>query len=101
MNLLFYPELGQVGARRVMDFLERREDVANLLRQKPGQVSFLIGREMGRPELDRSALGVARYQVDGHDAGALAVLGRCGWITPGWPRSSSTWRGRWASTSPC
>ena len=75
MNLLFYPELGQVSARRVMDFLERREDVANLLRQKPGQVSFLIGREMGRPELDRSALGVARYQVDGHDAGALAVLG--------------------------
>ena len=75
MNLLFYPELEHGGARRVMDFLERREDVANLLRQKPGQVSFLIGREMGRPELDRSALGVARYQVDGHDAGALAVLG--------------------------
>ena len=49
--------------------------MANLLRQKPGQVSFLIGREMGRPELDKSALGVARYQVDGHDAGALAVLG--------------------------
>ena len=75
MNLLFYPELEHGGARRVMDFLERREDVANLLRQKPGQVSFLIGREMGRPELDKSALGVARYQVDGHDAGALAVLG--------------------------
>lgn len=75
MNLLFYPELEHGGARRVMDFLERREDVAILLRQKPGQVSFLIGREMGRPELDRSALGVARYQVDGHDAGALAVLG--------------------------
>ena len=75
MNLLFYPELEHGGARRVMDFLERREDVANLLRQKPGQVSFLIGREMGRPELDRSALGVARYQVDGHDAGALALLG--------------------------
>ena len=75
MNLLFYPELGQVGARRVMDFLERREDVANLLRQKPGQVTFLIGREMNRPELDRTAVGVSRYQVEGQDAGALAVLG--------------------------
>lgn len=75
MNLLFYPELEQVGARRVMDFLERREDVANLLRQKPGQVTFLIGREMNRPELDRTAVGVSRYQVEGQDAGALAVLG--------------------------
>ena len=75
MNLLFYPELGQVGARRVMDFLERREDVANLLRQKPGQVTFLIGREMNRPELDRTAVGVSRYQVEGQDAGALAMLG--------------------------
>ena len=75
MNLLFYPELDHGGARRVMDFLERREDVANLLRQKPGQVTFLIGREMNRPELDRTAVGVSRYQVEGQDAGALAVLG--------------------------
>ena len=75
MNLLFYPELEHGGARRVMDFLERREDVANLLRQKPGQVTFLIGREMNRPELDRTAVGVSRYQVEGQDAGALAVLG--------------------------
>ena len=81
MTLLFYPELEHGGARRVMDFLERREDVANLLRQKPGQVTFLtqrstvIGREMNRPELDRTAVGVSRYQVEGQDAGALAVLG--------------------------
>ena len=101
MNLLFYPELEHGGARRVMDFLERREDVANLLRQKPGQVSFLIGREMGRPELDKSALGVARYQVTATTPAPWRCWARCGWITPGWPRSSSTWRGRWASTSPC
>ena len=85
MNLRFYAELEHGGARRVMDFLERREDVANLLRQKPGQVSFLIGREMGRPELDKSALGVARYQGDGHDAGALAGLGP---VRGGYPRGA-------------
>ena len=75
MNLLFYPELEHGGARRVMNFLERREDVAVLLRQRPGQVSVLIGREMGRPELDKTSLAVSRYLVDGQDAGALAVLG--------------------------
>ncbi len=75
MNLLFYPELEPNGARRVMDFLERREDVAALLRQRPGQTAILIGREMGRPELDKTSLAVSRYLVDGQDAGALAVLG--------------------------
>ena len=58
-----------------MDFLERREDVAAMLRQKPGQVTVLIGRELGRAELDKTSLEVSRYQVNGQDAGALAVLG--------------------------
>ena len=75
MNLLFYPELEPAEARRMMDFLERREDVAALLRQRPGQVAVLIGRELGRPELDKMSLAVSRYLVDGQDAGALAVLG--------------------------
>lgn len=75
MNLLFYPELEHGGARRVMDFLEQKEDVVNLLRQKPGRVTALIGRECGRPELDDSALVVSRYSVSGQDAGAMAVAG--------------------------
>ena len=75
MNLLFYPELEHGGARRVMDLLERRDETAPLLRQKPGRPVVLIGREMGKPPLDKTALAVCRYLVDGQDAGALAVLG--------------------------
>ena len=75
MNLLFYPELDHGGARRVMDFLERREDVEALLRQRTGHAPVLIGREMGRPELEKTALAVDRYQVEGRVAGALGVLG--------------------------
>lgn len=75
MNLLFYPELELGGARRVMDFLERREDVVSLLRCKPGCVTVLIGRESGRPELSDSAVAVSRYQVNGQDAGAIAAIG--------------------------
>ena len=75
MNLLFYPELEHGGARRVMDLLERREDLVLLLRQRPGHVVTRIGRELGRPELDKTSLAVSRYLVDGQDAGALAVLG--------------------------
>ena len=75
MNLLFYPELEQTGARRVMDFLEQKEELARLLRQKPGKVAVLIGRECGRPELDDSSLVISRYGVNGQDAGAIAVTG--------------------------
>lgn len=42
MDLLLYPELEH---RQIMDFLERKEDVVSLLRQKPGRVSILIGSE--------------------------------------------------------
>ena len=58
-----------------MDLLERREDLVLLLRQRPGHVVTRIGRELGRPELDKTSLAVSRYLVDGQDAGALAVLG--------------------------
>ena len=75
MNLLFYPELEQVGARRIMEFLERKEDPVGLLGQKPGRVTVLIGRESGRAELGSCSLVVARYGVGGQDAGALAVIG--------------------------
>ncbi len=75
MNLLFYPELEHGGARRVMDFLEQREELCALLGQRPSQVSFSIGRELGRRDLDKVTLAVSRYQANGQDAGALAVLG--------------------------
>lgn len=72
MNLLFYPELEH---RRIMDFLERKDDVAALLKGKPGKISVLIGRETERQELESSSVIAARYGVGGHDAGALALFG--------------------------
>ncbi len=75
MNLLFYPELEQTDVRQILDVLEEREHLAELLRQRPGQVEILIGRELGRPELANTSLAVSRYLVEGQDAGALAVLG--------------------------
>ena len=75
MNLLFYPELEQRGVRRVLDFLERRENLLRLLEARPGKAQVLIGREIGRAELEDVSLAVARYQVDGQDAGSLCTLG--------------------------
>ncbi len=75
MNLLFYPEFERGNARRVMDFLERPQDLARLLLEQPGSVHVLVGRESQRPELSESSVVVARYAIDGHDAGAIGVIG--------------------------
>ncbi len=75
MNLLFYPELEPRGIRRVLDFLERREELVGLLAMKPGKVRVLIGRESGREELADLSLAVARYSVAGQDAGCIAAMG--------------------------
>ena len=72
MNLLFY---GELEHRQVIGFLERREELAALLAQKPGRVIAMIGREAGYGELRDVSLLISRYTVGGQDAGALAVLG--------------------------
>lgn len=72
MNLLFYPELEH---RQVMNLLERKAEIASLLRGKPGKVSALIGGETERPELKNASLLISRYELGGRDAGALALLG--------------------------
>ena len=75
MNLLFYPELEQGGVRRIMNFLEQKRDLVELLTQRPGRVTVLIGEESGQPELRSSSVVVSRYGIGTQDAGALAVLG--------------------------
>lgn len=74
-NLLFYPEFSDGGARRVMDFLERPQELGRLLMQQPNAVKVLVGRETDRPELSNSSVIVSRYCVGGRDAGAIAVIG--------------------------
>lgn len=75
MNLLFYPELGPGGARRVMDFVERHDAVAGLLSGRPGRVQIRIGQENGHNALANVSVVSARYSVNGADAGAVAVIG--------------------------
>ena len=76
MNLLFYPELGPGGARRVMDFIERQDEAAALLLSgRPGRVQIRIGQENGHNALAAAAVVSARYSVNGADAGAVAVIG--------------------------
>lgn len=74
-NLLFYPELKEGGARRVMDFLERPGELSRLLLQRQNNTRVLIGKEANRPELSHSSVVISRYAIGGRDAGAIAIIG--------------------------
>lgn len=74
MNLLFCPEFEGSGARRVIDFLSREEELTRLILQSTG-TKVLIGRETKRSELAESSVVACRYAISGRDAGAIAVIG--------------------------
>lgn len=72
MNLLLYPEL---EAKPILELLERKADLVELLQGKPGKLTVLLGSETGRAELLNAAVLISRYTVAGQDAGALAMIG--------------------------
>lgn len=75
MNLLFHPEFERGNARRVMDFLERPQDLANLLLSPHKKLQVMIGEETNQAELKNSSVIIAQYSIDGKKAGALALIG--------------------------
>lgn len=75
MNLFLYSDLDSLSARRILNLMERDGDFSQLLEQKPGRVTTLIGQESGRAELDAASMLAHRYTVDGQDAGAIALVG--------------------------
>lgn len=74
-NLLFLPEFGMDSARRLMEFLNQREQLIRLLEGQAGATKVLIGPESEYPELYDSSLVVSRYYLGGKNAGAIGIIG--------------------------
>lgn len=74
-NLLFLPEFGMDNARRLMEFLNQREQLIRLLEGQTGVTKVLIGPESEYPELYDSSLVVSRYSLGGRNAGAIGIIG--------------------------
>lgn len=75
MNLIYYPELDYGDVRGIIAFLDRKDGLELLLRQKPGKVTVLVGNESGVHALSDCSVVVARYKIDEADSGGFAVLG--------------------------
>ena len=72
MNLLFCPQLPH---RQVLDLLESRQELTDLLGGRPGKVVARIGSENGQAALREASVLVGRYRVGPQDAGSLAIIG--------------------------
>lgn len=74
-NLLFLPEFGMDSVRRLMEFLNRREQLIRLLEGQTGSTKVLVGPESDHPELYDSSIVVTRYSLGGKNAGAIGIIG--------------------------
>lgn len=74
-NLLFLPEFEADSARRILEFLNRRDAIVRLLNSQESGIQVLVGRESEQPELIDSSIVVARYTLGGKDAGAIGIVG--------------------------
>ncbi len=75
-NLLFLPNFTIEDARKVMEFLNRRDDIVNLiLKNQNSKINVLIGGETKIPELKDSSIIISRYDFSGNESGAIAIIG--------------------------
>lgn len=72
-NLLFSDSYDFHSARNVMKFLSDTKRISGLLNNSPSSKIYL-GDESGCQELNTSAVIMARYELGGENAGAVAVI---------------------------
>ena len=63
------------NAKSLMQFLSSTEGIKNIISEEKGGLSVVIGSENPHKELRDSSLIIARYKIDGNDAGALGIIG--------------------------
>ena len=71
---LFMSDVNFLNARNVMEFLNNRHDLAEMLENLPLDTSVSIGGENSRTELAGSAVISTRYRLDDNPSGVLAVI---------------------------
>lgn len=74
-NLLIHPEFDGEHVRRLMEFLAKRKELAELLHQYHGGVNVVLGSESPTPELSGSSVVIARYRLGSREGGTIGVIG--------------------------
>lgn len=62
-------------AADLIEFLNRREPITQVIRSSKGPVDIKIGTENKFKQLEDSSVIIAKYNIDGDDSGSLGVIG--------------------------
>ena len=63
------------NAQELLEFLSRREILKRIVNEQKHRLNVVIGQENPHRELKNSSVIIARYKIDGCDAGALGIIG--------------------------
>lgn len=73
-NLLKNPDICIDKAINILEFLEGKENVLDLILSNSGGVKVLVGKEIGNPALENSSVIVTNYNI-GDRSGTIGVIG--------------------------
>ena len=74
VNLLSFPELSR-AAYDLLGFIERRQEMLDIMSHSASPVQVMIGRETLASPLAESSVLIARYNIGQNAAGAIGVIG--------------------------
>ncbi|MGN0468055.1 MAG: heat-inducible transcriptional repressor HrcA [Acutalibacteraceae bacterium] len=73
-NLLHHRELGD-SIFETLQFLDEDEKLSRAVSAKKNALNVMIGKENMFRQLENTSLIVARYNIQGHDGGAVGIIG--------------------------
>ena len=73
-NLLTIKDYGSAAAA-LLEFLNRKEPIYDLISSSKGSLDVHIGSENKYKQLENSSVIVSKYSVNGDDSGSLSVIG--------------------------
>lgn len=74
-NLLYLPEYEVDSVKRLLHFLEHRNELARLIAAQKGAVGVFVGGESNQPEMIDTSVVLARYSMGRNTRGSLGVIG--------------------------
>ncbi|MBP1582057.1 MAG: heat-inducible transcription repressor HrcA [Oscillospiraceae bacterium] len=73
-NLLYYEELKDAAGDLLL-FLDKEQELRNLISEQGGDVQVIVGKENSRMELSESSVVITRYRIGRERCGTIGVIG--------------------------
>ncbi len=74
-NLLIHNEFSGARAARLLNYLQNRASVLNMLRRSPSPITAIFGNETGEDALTHSGVIITNYKLPKRNSGSIGILG--------------------------